>query len=402
MNQNKRTPASGRQLVVGVALGLALCGSANAQTAFGASTTLVFPVVASTSTFTGHITLYNPGAADVTANLDYFDANNVPTPGAHTCADVVVPANTSIEFTLAEKCTLEDGSHFGILMVSDAAATNALLGYSRTENNNAQGFSIEAFPAANFTSAVSHVTGLRSGTTAPGYQTNCFAASLEGPTTYDLKLYDGTTGAQLGNTISGSLNAFEQTRYLDVFASAGVPAGDYANVRAEFTRTSLTSLKLAGFCTVQDSASLGADFRIAKDATLQVVQQPLTSQWQGTLNSLGSNQNTFVFLGPVASDIVLVAQATITSSGSGVFAVNSGSKSVSVGVCYQNQAGPGPVVPMGTATAATVTSTPSTVFASGSATVPAATYNVGLCAINPGLNPVNKNGNTIGVVAVSA
>jgi hypothetical protein len=34
--------------------------------------------------------------------------------------------------------------------------------------------------------------------------------------------------------------------------------------------------------------------------------------------------------------------------------------------------------------------------------VPAATYNVGLCAINPGLNPVNKNGNTIGVVAVSA
>ena len=33
--------------------------------------------------------------------------------------------------------------------------------------------------------------------------------------------------------------------------------------------------------------------------------------------------------------------------------------------------------------------------------VPAGTYNVGLCAINPGTGPVNKNGNTIGLVTVT-
>jgi hypothetical protein len=402
-NRNKDAPATRRYAAVaaGMLCAALASGGALGQTAFGAATSLVFPVVASTATFTGHVTLYNPNGADITVHLDYFDANNTAVPGPKTCADVVIPATQSVQFSLGDKCTLEPGGHFGPLVVSDAAGTNAVLGYSRTENAAGAGFSIEGFPAANFTSAVSHVSGLKTSSVAPGYQTNCFVASLEGAVTYDLTLVDGSTGAQIGNTISGSLNALEEVRYLDVFTAAGAPPGEYANVRADFTRTSPSALKLVGFCTVQDNASFGADFRIAKDVSLAVVQPPLTSNWQGTLNSLGSNQNTWTFLGPVANGIVLVSQATITANGQGAFAVNAGTKSISVGVCYQDQTGPGPLVPMGTATPATATTTPQDVFASGSATVPAGTYNVGLCALNPGTGPVNKNGNTLGLVTVS-
>ena len=58
-----------------------ICGAlgatpAVAQTAFASSTTIVFPVVASTATFTTTVTLYNPNGSDVTVGLDYFDATD--------------------------------------------------------------------------------------------------------------------------------------------------------------------------------------------------------------------------------------------------------------------------------------------------------------------------------------
>ena len=48
-----------------------ICGAiaatpAAAQTAFGSSTTIVFPVAANTQTFTTTVTLYNPNGADIT------------------------------------------------------------------------------------------------------------------------------------------------------------------------------------------------------------------------------------------------------------------------------------------------------------------------------------------------
>jgi len=58
-----------------------ICGAlgatpAVAQTAFASSTTIVFPVVASTATFTTTVTLYNPNGSDVTVGLDYFDGSD--------------------------------------------------------------------------------------------------------------------------------------------------------------------------------------------------------------------------------------------------------------------------------------------------------------------------------------
>jgi hypothetical protein len=311
---------------------------------------------------------------------------------------MVIPTNRSIQFKLADVCTLEPGNHFGTMVVSDAAGSNAIVGYSRTENNAGAGFSVEGFPITNFTTGLSNAVGLRQSAAAPTYQTNCFVATLGGAVTYDLKLFDDATGTQVGNTLSGSLNPFEAFRYLDVFASASAPAGDYANIRAEFTRTSVDSQPLVGFCTVQDNVSFGADFRIAKD-DVPSTQPTATIQWNGVMSSIGSNQNTYAFAGPTAT-VPLVATANVTANGSAAIGAN-GTKSMTLNVCYQDQNGPGPVIAFGDPQAIVATTTLTVHPVSGVTTLPAGTYNVGVCATNPGLGPVNKNGNTSGVVTVS-
>jgi hypothetical protein len=53
-------------------------------------------------------------------------------------------------------------------------------------------------------------------------------------------------------------------RVLDVFAAAGVPAGDHDDVVARFSTYTTETPGLLTFCTVQDNTSFGADFRIGK------------------------------------------------------------------------------------------------------------------------------------------
>ncbi len=52
---------------------------------------------------------------------------------------------------------------------------------------------------------------------------------------YELQLYNGASGTQIGGTLSGSLQAWQQYRYLDVFSAVGAPSGDLSDVRAQFT-----------------------------------------------------------------------------------------------------------------------------------------------------------------------
>ena len=134
------------------------------------------------------------------------------------------------------------------------------------QNPSGIGFSVEGFPLEDFNNQVSHVIGLTRQGGSPGYWSNCFVGSLDQPVSYALKLFNGASGAQIGNTLTGSLAAFKQFRYLDVFGVNGVnaPAGDQFNVRAEFTQTSGGSANLIGFCTVQENTTFGADFRVAK------------------------------------------------------------------------------------------------------------------------------------------
>jgi len=239
-----------------------------AQTTAGLSTTIVFPVSAQTVSFGNEITLFNPGPNPLTASVSFYEANNSSAPGPKVCNDVVVSANRSVQLTLATQCALGTGGHFGLVVVADKAVpqSNAFYGYMRVQTPQGQGFSVEGFPITNFNNQVSHSVGLKRQAAAPTFQTNCFVASLNQPVSYELRLFNDTTGAQIGGTLSGSLQPFQQFRYLDVFGANGVtaPAGDQLNVRAQFTPTSGGSANLIGFCTVQDNASLGADFRIAK------------------------------------------------------------------------------------------------------------------------------------------
>ena len=400
-----------------------ICGAlgatpAVAQTAFASSTTIVFPVVASTATFTTTVTLYNPNGSDVTVGLDYFDAINQAAPttsGQKPCNDVVVPANGSVAFTVASQCTLGAGvSHFGPLVASDNAGVSQIFGYSRTENNASAGFSIEGFPSADLTTDTTNVIGLRGSTSpSPVYQSNCFVTAQADAITYDMKLFDGATGAQIGSTVSGALNGFEQIRYLDVFSPsvANAPAAtDFSNVRAEFTRTSVGSQQMVAFCTVQDNATFGADFRIAKALVPPPPPPPpppvgtlvLAGTWNGTLPSLlvGPPLN---FIGTPTS-VVLASSGGLNAYGGGWFARNSagGAGSLTLGVCYQDQSGPGPVTVMGSTSTYSVSGSQTWHYAAGSASVAAGTYNVGLCAQNSGTNSINKNGNTSGFVFVGS
>jgi hypothetical protein len=261
-----------------------------AQTTAGASTAIVVPVTAQTASFSSEVTVFNPNAVPVTMDVAFYEANNSSAPGAKTCTDAVVPAGKSIQFTLASQCALGAGSHFGLLVLSELLGTKPIHAFARVQNPQGIGFSVEGFPAENFNNQVSHATGLKKTTSGLIYQTNCFAGSLASPVTYTLKLFDGTSGSQIGSTINGSLAAFQQIRYLDVFGPSGVNAAnvDQLNVRAEFTSTN--NALLVGFCTVQDNTSFGADFRIAKSygTTAGFVQGGNTF---GTTAILGTNDN---------------------------------------------------------------------------------------------------------------
>ena len=397
-----------RSAAVAAAVGFVVTATpAAAQTAFGSSKTIVFPVLANTQTFTSTVTLYNPNGSAVTVGLDFFDANNTGAPGPKPCSDVLVPANGSVAFTLQSQCTLDATSHFGPLVASDTAGTSQIFGYSRTENAASAGFSIEGFPSENFATDTTNVTGLVGSTNpAPVHQSNCFVTSQADPITYDMKLFDGTSGAQIGSTVSGSLNAFEQIRYLDVFSASpngvGAAPGDYSNVRAEFTRTSAGTQQMVAFCTVQDNATFGADFRIAKAIT---PAPPLSgdlvvsNEWSGNISTILAGA-PLKFVGPTAT-VTLLGSTKVSAYGGGWFAKSSaGLGSLALGICYQNQSGPGPVTLMGLSTTFSINGTQAYKSATGTAILSVGIFHVGLCALNLGSNAINNNSQASGAVFI--
>jgi len=250
-------------LLVSILLPLQL----QAQTTAGTSATIVIPVIAQTASFGSEVTVYNPNGSAITISPVFYDAQNTATPGPKACTSVSLGANVSKVFTLATQCALPAGSNFGLLVLSETTGTNRFYGYARTQTPQGVGFSTEGCPIENFNDQRQHATGLKRVAASgglPANQTNCFVATLADAVSYELRLYDGTTNVQLGATLSGSLAAFQQYRYLDVFALAGVAAGDKTNVRAQFTNLTGAKKKLIGFCTVQENTTLSADFRIAK------------------------------------------------------------------------------------------------------------------------------------------
>jgi hypothetical protein len=236
-----------------------------AQTTAGAGSVIVVPVVAQTSSYNSEIFVRNPNSAPITLNVKFYEALTSATPGLRPCNQLTVPALLTVQFTLPGQCTLGAGNHHGMLLLEDAASEkiDIFYAYSRSQTPSGNGFSVEGFPAGNFSGAPSDAIGLKRQAAAPVYQTNCFVGALGEAISYQIVLRDGSTNAVIG-AISNTLQPYEMRRHLDVFAEAGAAAGDYANVRANFSVSQANAPAYVGFCTVQESTFFGADFRIAK------------------------------------------------------------------------------------------------------------------------------------------
>jgi hypothetical protein len=183
-----------------------------------------------------------------------------------TCPNITVGATTTTQFSLAGLCPSLVGSAFGRLMIAENDTSNKPFSvYERVNAAGGDGFSVEGFPigelATGGANVVSWINGLKRQAAAPGYQTNCFMASLAEATTITYGLRTANN-AVLGTDKTLVLAANQYLRILDIFANVGASAGDYSNVRATFK--SNNSASYLAFCTVQNNTTFDADFRIAK------------------------------------------------------------------------------------------------------------------------------------------
>ena len=255
-------------------------GIAAAQSTIGFAATVVIPIAVNSASYSTEVWVSsgrNNSGTDV--NVTFYEANSSTTPGAvYNCGTIAVGGNArTTSFQLAAKCALPAGSRHGMLILEDAAAekTHFFSAYSRVQNPQAIGFSVEGFPIGSLSPQSQNMTGLKR-TLPPAsipFQTNCFVGALGLPVNYQIRLFDGTTAAPLGAPVTGSLAPYQMSRHLDIFAAAGLASGDYSNVSAQVANTDPFPDPVTGeyhrgmfvsFCTVQDNVSFGADFRVGK------------------------------------------------------------------------------------------------------------------------------------------
>ncbi len=234
----------------------------NAKPDDGAAPTIVVPLVASTGSFASELYVRNPGAGALTVNVTLDEAGTSSKPGVHACAQLAIPANATRLLSLVPQCGLDSTPHFGTLVLEDASVprTRPFNVYSRTQTPAGVGFSVEGFPVASFDGTTRFVAGLRRTGAPPSYQSNCFIGALDASVAYTLQLLS-KDNVPIGAPLSGTLAPHGVVRYLDVFASANAPAGDYAEVMARFSVAGGASFD--AYCTMQESITFGADFRLA-------------------------------------------------------------------------------------------------------------------------------------------
>ena len=403
--RNKSSMAKLRRhyLLAAAAVGCAL-GSipAAAQTSFASGTEVVIPTVANISVYHTQVFVRNPNPAPITLNVRYYQSIDATAPaGLRACTQVALLADQSSSFDLGAQCGLNGtDDDFGMLVLEDAAQTNEFFAYARTQTPDGIGFSVEGFPSGNFSGAPADVLGLRALAAAPNYRSNCFVSTLaDAVTDWHLDLIQSGTETVLGST-SGSLGPFQTTRILDVFASLGL-SGDFTNVRATFSTTDVSQPSFIGFCTLETSSNGSADFRVAKSMTPPPPPPSglaLAGNWNSTIQSLLAGTPGPEFVG--STSVTLAATSNVSVYGGGWFAKqSSGLGSIDLGICYQDQSGPGPITVLGSLTTGIVINGADTFhFATASGILAAGTYTVGLCAQNTGVNSVNKNDHSSGYI----
>ncbi len=273
----------------------ALAGAAHALTTAGSGTVIVLPLAANVPLYKTEVFVRNPNSAPITLNVRYYQANNAALPhGLRSCSSLTVAALEVRNFQLAIQCTLGNVDDFGMIILEDNAVpkVNRFFAYSRTQTTGGNGFSVEGFPVGNFSGATSDVIGLKRQAAPPFYKSNCFIGALGEPVTYQMRLWqeggtpipiDGTSGP-----VVGSLAPYEIVRILDIFSAQGVnaPAGDYFNVRANFNNVAGNNAAFVAFCTLEETETGGADFRIAKsDDAWDARQQRLACYGQDSCGS---------------------------------------------------------------------------------------------------------------------
>ena len=228
-----------------------------------AASDVLVPIIAQTGSYAAEVYVRNESGVDSVLDVNYFEADNLPTPGPRPCAALAVPANSTKLLSIASDCTLGAGSHFGMLALHEQTGTHAFTAFARTQTPAGVGFAVDGRPFSAFGPGPAFVDGLERSSSGPHYQSNCFVGALGVPLGYRV---DVTTsdGVPIGVPITGSLAANHMLRLLDVLAKAGAPAGDYSGVRAKFSETSPGSAPLVASCTMQESVTFSADFRIAK------------------------------------------------------------------------------------------------------------------------------------------
>jgi hypothetical protein len=263
---------------------------AHAQSTDGYHSHQVVPLVADTGSFTSIFNFTTPNTFPVTVTPKFFPGNDtngnqigVPL----TCPNFTIPVNGLFSRpSLRALCPDIPAYTFGFMTFEALPSSDGMLNdipvfavFTRMTSPQGQGTTVEGFPAHTFTSAVSVVNGLRKlalTPTTPIFQTNCFIGNMapmdetadpvqpSSTVTYTMNV----AGVNYGGVVT--LAQGRMVRFLDIFAAAGVPAGDRDNVAVVF-RNNNTVLGdnrqgLITFCTVQDNTSYGADFRIGKQA----------------------------------------------------------------------------------------------------------------------------------------
>jgi hypothetical protein len=236
-----------------------------AKTDAAVPTPMVVPVVAKTASYDSEVYVRNANGVPLTLSVAFYEGDDSATPGELSCVPFPVPANASRMLDVGTNCPLGAGKHFGMLVLQEAApsTTHPFAVYSRSQTPAGIGFSVEGVPLTHFGTVPVSVDGLKRSSTGPQYQSNCFVAAPGMPLDYRIDVTQGD-GTPIGTPILGSLSSHHMVRYLDVLAAAHAPAGDYTNVRAIISEAAPGTSPLIGFCTMQESVSFSADFRIAK------------------------------------------------------------------------------------------------------------------------------------------
>ena len=206
----------------------AICAApmVQAQTTAGSGTVIVIPAVAQTGSFSTEIFARNPNATTLTLDVLFYEANTSSVPGLRPCSQLVLTTGQNLSFTLASQCTLGAGVHHGMLILQDAAVekTNIFYAYSRTQTPQGNGFSIEGFPAGNFSGASANVLGLKRSAAGAKYQTNCFGVALGEPVDYQItpfKRCNQYSTGQSGNRLVATVSDDPASRHIHGGGRAG-------------------------------------------------------------------------------------------------------------------------------------------------------------------------------------